>query len=202
MVVMIVADDDEVDARQILEADAGGAHPANADEGERRGIVRPDRVGQDVDAVDLHQHGRVADPGDPHLRTGDGGRRHGRGNRRAFRPMPALAAQPAVEEATRIEPGRLAHAGIEEAVAVKMVADRPGIIDPVEEGRHQSRREAEGDQHEQHDRAQPFQQWPDHLWAARTRLQTAGSGGAAGLPVVAPPSAGTRVKPVGACCSS
>ena len=67
MVVMIVADEDEVDPRQILEAHAGRAHPARADEGEGRGALRPDRVGEDVEPLGLDQHGGVADPGDPHL---------------------------------------------------------------------------------------------------------------------------------------
>ena len=45
MVVMIVADEDEVDPRQILEAHARRADPARADEGERRGALatRSDR---------------------------------------------------------------------------------------------------------------------------------------------------------------
>ena len=63
VVVVIVRDQDDVDRRQILEREAGRRDPARA--GERHGLARSDqlRIGQDVDAVELDQQGRVADPG-------------------------------------------------------------------------------------------------------------------------------------------
>ena len=105
MVVMIVADEDEVDPRQVLEADAGRAHPARADEGERRGALRPDRIGEDVEALGLDEHGGMADPGDQHLVARDAARRHGRPDRHLLGPGGALAAaDQRLRKRPRIEP--------------------------------------------------------------------------------------------------
>ena len=99
MVVMIVADEDEVDRRQILEAHAGRAHAIGAERRKGRGDVAPDRVGEDVEALGLNEDGGMADPGDPHLRALDAPGRHGRGHRHVARPgRPFLGTGPATEE--------------------------------------------------------------------------------------------------------
>ncbi len=100
----------------------------------------------------------MADPGDEHLRAFDPARRHRRRDRHPLGPAGALgvAAQPAVEEARRaaVRDAARAGIGIEEALAVEMVRGRAFMIDPVEEGRDQRRREAQGDEEEEERRAE------------------------------------------------
>src|SRR3546814_7106554 len=64
MVVMIVAEEHDVDLRQIIEPYARRPHPFRPREGEGRGAFRPDRVGQYVEALGLHEHRRMAHPCD------------------------------------------------------------------------------------------------------------------------------------------
>ena len=178
MVVMIVADEDEVDLGQILEADARRPHPLWADEGEGRSTLRPDRIGENVEPASLDEHGRVADPGDSHQigidavnaaapilddralepRTegGLGGRIAGL-DRHLARPLGASAREKARQEASWAAAIRR-KPRIEEALAVEMVAARAFIIDAVEEWRHERRREAERDQGEQDYRADALEQ--------------------------------------------
>ncbi len=139
---MIVADEDDIDLRQILEPHARRTHPLRAGEGEGRGAVRPDRVGEDVDALRLHQHGGMADPGDPQLLAFDAARRHSLPNRDALRPSRPLGTEHPVDVALRIG-AILREARVEEALSVIMAARGATMIDPVEEWRHQCRREAE-----------------------------------------------------------
>ena len=115
MVVMIVADDDEMDARQILEADAGRAHPRRPTK--EKGEARSDQIGSvrmlrpsiwtSTVAWPI-QVTRISSPATAGGGT-DGVTGALSGQKRA------LAPQPAVEEALRIEPRRLARAGVEEA---------------------------------------------------------------------------------------
>ena len=64
MVVMVVADEGDVDAGQVVPADAGLAEAFWANPGERTGSFGPDGVGEDVEAGVLEQHGGVVDEGD------------------------------------------------------------------------------------------------------------------------------------------
>src|SRR4029078_13126380 len=79
-------------------------------------------------------------------------------DRDSIRPGGALAIGPAVEEAARVEPLRRRRIGVEEMPAVEMIADAPLIIDPVQERRHQGRREAERDEQEEEEGAEPAQE--------------------------------------------
>src|SRR5205807_42120 len=65
VVVMIVADQDEIDRRQILEANPRRTMPPRTNERNRRNALRPNRISEDVDAVHLNERGRVIDEGDP-----------------------------------------------------------------------------------------------------------------------------------------
>jgi hypothetical protein len=67
VVVVGVADEDDVDGRQVLEAHAGGAVAARADPGEGAGPLGPDRIGEHVEPVLLEEHRRVVDVGDAHV---------------------------------------------------------------------------------------------------------------------------------------
>ncbi len=62
---MVVADNDEVDPREFLEADPWRRHAARAD-AKRAAGLSPDRLGQNIQAVGLHQPSRMADPGGNH----------------------------------------------------------------------------------------------------------------------------------------
>ena len=64
MVVVIVRDQDEVDGRQVVERDAGRRVAVHADESaEGAAALGPGRIGEERHAVELDQHGGVADPG-------------------------------------------------------------------------------------------------------------------------------------------
>ena len=61
---MVVADDDRVNGRQVLEGDAGSVEARGADPAEGAGALGPDGVGEDVQALGLDQEGGVVDEGD------------------------------------------------------------------------------------------------------------------------------------------
>ena len=116
VVVVVVRDHHRIDARQIRQCHAGGLgalrpHPLHG-----RCALREDRIGQQVDAAQLRQHGGVADPGHRRLhRTASGrvaakegqvrphrGDRPRRGARQALaRALPAPAQQ--VHQALALE---------------------------------------------------------------------------------------------------
>lgn len=56
MVVVRVADDDGVDLREFVEANARVGLARRADERDGADALRPDRIGQDRDAIHLHEH--------------------------------------------------------------------------------------------------------------------------------------------------
>ena len=92
MVIVIVADEHSIDMRQIRETHAGRPVAAAAEIRSGAGDVAPDRIGEQVQAVDLDQHGRVIDEGDAQLTVADvvGRRRRGR-HVDPFRPPDAHA---------------------------------------------------------------------------------------------------------------
>ena len=65
VVVVVVAHQHQVDRRQLVERQPGRMVALRADEGERADPLRPDRVGEDVQAAVLDQQGGVVDVGDP-----------------------------------------------------------------------------------------------------------------------------------------
>ena len=95
MVVVIVADQHEVDRRQLGKGDARRVDALRPGEGEGRDALRPDRVGQDVEPGRLDQQRGMADHGEPQPGPVDPRcrlclRKRARIGRRPFR---ALAAQ-------------------------------------------------------------------------------------------------------------
>ena len=64
VVVVVVADQNQVNRRQLVEAQAGRVITLRADKFERAGAFAPQRVGEDVQAVLLDQQGGVIDVGD------------------------------------------------------------------------------------------------------------------------------------------
>src|SRR5262249_33646562 len=65
MVVVIVRDDHRVEWRKRGQCGWWRVEPLGAGEGHWRCAGAPDRVRQDRRTVDLHEEGRVAEPGDP-----------------------------------------------------------------------------------------------------------------------------------------
>ena len=106
MIVMIVADQHDVDAGKILPSHARFAPAPRTDPGERTRPFRPDRIGQNVGTRLLEQHGGMVDQRDPQLVAFHAGRRFGWldvGNetRRWLRPAGELPSQD-VEKAARL----------------------------------------------------------------------------------------------------
>ncbi len=67
MVIVIVAEQDDIDRRQVLDRQAWLAHSLGTDPAKRACTLRPDRISQDGDATRLDQKGRVVDESDGDL---------------------------------------------------------------------------------------------------------------------------------------
>src|SRR5258705_11853050 len=61
MVIVIVAEQDDIDLRQVLERHAGLAHPLWTDPAKRARSLRPDRISQDGGVARLDQKSRLVD---------------------------------------------------------------------------------------------------------------------------------------------
>lgn len=113
MVVVVVADEQDLNRRQIFEADAGSAVALGAGELHGTRAARPDRVGEDIEAAGLEQNRGVIDEG-----SAEFGPINARRRRRAgfgfdpATPGADFAVPHPFERSTKILPG---HAGIEEA---------------------------------------------------------------------------------------
>ena len=160
---MVVADQHEIDLRQIVEPDAG-CRDALWTEAERAGSLRIDGVGEDVEAVRLDEDAGVADPRHDHAIAVDQRCGAGRCDRHALRPFgtPVVAGQVTPEEAGAAAARGHAHRvliaiGIEEALPVVMVAFVAFVIDAVEEARDDRHGEAECDDERQDDAADDLQ---------------------------------------------
>ncbi len=110
---------------KVVEGDAGRPHPPRAREGDGARAFRPDRVREDVAALDLDQHGALADERQQHLARPRRGGRRGRGleRHRGGPGHPPAAAPPAPqvgEAAVGIDPW------VEESLPVVMVRGREG----------------------------------------------------------------------------
>src|SRR5213594_4815942 len=66
VIVVVMRDHDRVDRREIFELETGGRHPPRPRERHRARSARPVGVGENVDAVQLDQQGRMTDPGHGH----------------------------------------------------------------------------------------------------------------------------------------
>ncbi len=167
MVIMIVADDDQVDLGQIIKPDARLCDPLRPQRRKGAGIVGPDRVGQDVEPGRLHQHRRMADPGRHHAPgRSEGWRSAGlHCNRRGPFGALILPGQPAKEKSPAVRArgaGELDLAvGVEEVPAIIMSADGSIIIDAVEKGRDDRDRKAQRDDDEQQRNARSAKDFPN-----------------------------------------
>ncbi len=77
MIVMIVAEQDEVDGREIFEVDSGGAVTFWTRPGKGTGAKGPNRIREDVESAGLDENGGVIDDGDAQSGTVDAGRWNG-----------------------------------------------------------------------------------------------------------------------------
>ena len=64
VIVVIVAQQNQIDRRQIFQAHSGRTMAPRSRPGNRAGPLRPDRVGENVDSIQLQQEGGVIDKGD------------------------------------------------------------------------------------------------------------------------------------------
>ena len=63
MVVVVMADQYEIDLRQIAYRNARWSNAFRTGKGDRAGALRPNRVREDIQAANLYQHGRMVDVG-------------------------------------------------------------------------------------------------------------------------------------------
>jgi hypothetical protein len=103
MVVVIVADKDHVDRRQVIECDAGRGASSRVRKGQWAGALRPDRFEEDIQAGDLNKETRVTDKRDAALFFLQSCRA-GPGRFEAARPAKRWRGSQAADEARR--PGR------------------------------------------------------------------------------------------------
>lgn len=71
MVVMVVADHDEIDPGEVLEGDPRGTMPPWAHPAQRAGPLGINGIGQDVEAMELKQNGCVVDERSDNLFLGN-----------------------------------------------------------------------------------------------------------------------------------
>lgn len=122
MIVMIMAQEHEIDPGKIVETHARGAAAARTDPGDRTGPVRPDGVGQDVEAALLEQDCGVVDERDAEGVGCDGSGRIGWSDIGNEREAGFTAAGEFPAQGIEIA-ASLRGIGIEEALAVE-VRDR------------------------------------------------------------------------------
>src|SRR5437588_4174104 len=126
MVVMVVADEYEVNRRQVFESQARGSVPSWACPTDRTGPLGPDRVGENIEAVHLNKHGRMIDEGDAQTPINNArGRRLPRLRISPLIPTARLAIQlPAQEIYKTFASGRVK---ITEPVTVEVIRLRAAI---------------------------------------------------------------------------
>jgi hypothetical protein len=73
VIEVVVGQQHDVERRQLVELGGGGVEAAGADEGEGRDALGEHRIGEHAAAVELEDHGAVAEPGG--AEAGDGGAR-------------------------------------------------------------------------------------------------------------------------------
>src|SRR6185437_8241651 len=133
---MIVTQEHDVDWRQRIELDSRSAMPAHAYFAFESDALRPHRIGENVEAVELQQYRRVIHHGDAQLPVADTRRRRRLPYRTTVRPSTTMPRQlPTRELGGRLFLERLF---VEEAMTVKVIAARTTIAG---EGRHRARRQ-------------------------------------------------------------
>ena len=122
VIVMIVAEQHEVDARQGVQRDAGGMHAVRADPGKRTDAVGENGIDEDVRRRSLQEKRGVTDPrGDDAL----GGRlrqERRRIDRDVFRPAGGAARELPFQHVEQAASG--AFTGIEKSFPVEVVGRR------------------------------------------------------------------------------
>ncbi len=132
MIVMVVADQNQIDRRKVLESNARWAMPSRSGKWEWRDALRPDRIGQDVDSIELQQCGRVIDEGDTQAALIDA-RRRWRAEQRvgSAAPLARLPVEHPLQERTPALPAALV---VVESLAVEMIGHWAAIVRRGEEG--------------------------------------------------------------------
>src|SRR6218665_281897 len=175
VIVMVVGDDDGVDARQRVERDEGRVPPLRTRPGEGRGALAPEGIRDDAVAIDLHQIGGMPEPGDPQAGGGrrveapgiDGPRGHGARGRslegaleQARRHGPVVIDDGlGIDEVAVLPLGRALHAG--PALTAGALSEGLPPIHPGEDG--------EEDHPGRHDEGGPGPPGPDAAHETSTR---------------------------------
>ena len=126
MIVVVVALEDEIDFRKVVERNAGGAMALGAGEGNGAGALGPDGIAENIDAVHLEEDGGVADEGGADGAAGDAVGWDGAGGGiDPFAPGAGLAMCEPFQKAAGAE--RTAVGRVEEMFAVEMVGGRAAV---------------------------------------------------------------------------
>ena len=125
MVEVVVAEENEIDRRQVVKGDGRGRDSFWTREGERAGPLGPDGVGDGVEFAGLNENGRVADDGD--ARCGASRDWHDHRNRRLSRPGRGAGRSDASAGDPQ-HPVVCRRRSVEEANAVEMVGDGACVI--------------------------------------------------------------------------
>src|SRR6185312_4242471 len=123
MVVVIVAQEHEVDLRQVIELDTRCGHSAGAGEAQWAGALGIHRIGQQVAAAGLYEEGGVADEGHDHLVWTGRPRRTMRLHRYPLGPRGAPGQEKPGQSPERLPIGS---AGVEELPTVEVVRNEWG----------------------------------------------------------------------------
>jgi hypothetical protein len=122
VVVMVVAEQHDVDGRQLIEINARTAEAFGTGKLHRAGAFRPNRVGEDVHAGSLNEHGRVVHESREQARPFNGrGRQRGVGPRFIF-PLGVIAGKHPAQQ--RSEAPLRRNIGSEEPFSIEVIAAR------------------------------------------------------------------------------
>lgn len=126
MIVVVVTLQNEIDLRQLIKTDAGSTVTFWPGPGNGTSTFRPDGVAEDIEAVHLKQHGRVADEGDADGATRNTVRGNGARSRiDPLAPWAGLTIQEPMEESSAA--AGAAARRIVEMLAVEVIGGRTGI---------------------------------------------------------------------------
>ena len=120
MIVVVVAEKDGMNRRQIVKAQAGSAVALRAGKGNGAGAARPDGISKEIAAGSLEQDGGMIDESHAQLGTVDLGR-WGRAGRRG-NPRGPRAGFPVFDPTIELAETVVDGSGIQEAAVAEMIA--------------------------------------------------------------------------------
>src|SRR5437867_3012849 len=125
MVIVIVAYENEIDRRKVLESNSRRPVAPRASEADRGDALGPDGIGEDVDSIELQQRRGVIDERDAQVAIVHSARRRRSTGRFDLRPRALLAMQHPLQKGGAFPLAYVVR--IEEAFAVEVIRDGPAI---------------------------------------------------------------------------